>query len=120
MMKVEDATLEDLERRSREVPEEMAKIRSSLLEAKGKAAATGDYADRNWFNRASYALRMKGHEHQLVLQELAKRKREERRTRNDVVERLFIQAARKRLEPDVFASIMAEATDTANYVGSPR
>jgi hypothetical protein len=56
-------------------------IKAQIDEAKGRAAATGDYSDREWFRKAMSSLRIKGLLSQRIQTELGKR-RQERKNRN--------------------------------------
>lgn len=88
---------------------DMAQIDSQLDFAKSTAAATGRYSDHDWFNRARHAKRMKGREHQLATLALSKRRKEERRARQDSIERRFVEVAKRVLSPDLFAEVMRQA-----------
>lgn len=56
-------------------------IKAQIDEAKGRAAATADYSDREWFRKATSALRIKGLLSQRIQSELGKR-RQQRKNRN--------------------------------------
>lgn len=91
--------------------EQMAGIKAQLDEAKGHAAVEGDYSDREWFNSARNALRIKGQLHQQVAQEIGRRNRLEKAQRANAREVHFVRIARRRLDPDLFREIMDEAKD---------
>lgn len=91
--------------------EKLAHLKSQIEGAKANAAATGDYSDRDWYNRANLAYRMVAKEHQTCLREIGERNRARRRANGDSVDRRFISIARHRLDPDLFKSIMDEAMD---------
>lgn len=110
-MDVEKMTIEALEKRLAEVTEELARVKTQLDFAKSKAAVTRDFSNKDWFNRARHAMRMKGREHQLILAELGKRRKAERSARNDSVERRFMQVAKRRLAPSLFMELVAEAEE---------
>lgn len=112
-MNVTEISTEELERRLHGVTQELAEIKTQLDFAKSDAAETGNYSDPDWFNRARHAARMKGREHQLIQTELGKRKKAERRAFNTNMERYFIDAARRELEPHLFSRLWAEATANA-------
>jgi hypothetical protein len=102
---------QDLVRRADDLLENIAGIKAQLEAAKGKAVANGEYSDPDWFSRAQFALRMKGREHQMILTEIAARRKEEKRKANDTVERRFIDVARRRLDPELFGELMREAQE---------
>ena len=90
---------------------EMDEIRTQIEDAKAKAAATGDYADREWFRRAKYALRAKGRLHQQLqyrLGTLRKPKSPQSMAQH------FIDVARETLSSDQFHQILQTAMGRAN------
>lgn len=91
--------------------EKIASLKSQIDTAKAKAATCGDYSDREWFNRINYALRMTGKEHQQVIREIGERNKLVRREQGSRVEKKFIEVARRRLDGELFSSIMEEARD---------
>ena len=108
-MNFENMTTAELERLLRETTERLASIKTQLDFAKSDAAAAGDYSDRDWLNRARHAVRMSGLEHQLLMQELGKRRKAERRARNDALQNRFMEVARRRLDKGLFRELVAEA-----------
>lgn len=108
-MIIENMSDAEIENRLAEVTEEIAQIKTQIGAAKAEAAATGNYADRDWFLRANHALRMKGREHQLLQTEHGKRRKAVRRDFNARVERAFIDVARRRLDPELFSEMWSEA-----------
>ena len=108
-MNVKDMSTEDIEGRIGAVTAELAEIKAQIAGAKAHAAETGEYSDADWFNRANLALRFKGREHQSLLLECGRRKKEERRAYNASVEREFINAARTKLDATTFRMLMDEA-----------
>lgn len=85
--------------------EDMASIRYQLEAAKSNAAMDGEYADADWFRKATYALRMKGAQQQAISIEVGRRKRLIQST----LETWFVRVARQILEEDLFEEIMDEA-----------
>ena len=108
-MNFENMTTAELERLLGETTEKLASIKTQLDFAKSDAAAAGDFSDRDWFNRARHAVRMSGREHQLLMQELGKRRKAERRARNDALQHRFMEVARRRLDQGLFRELVAEA-----------
>jgi hypothetical protein len=87
--------------------EDMASIRYQLESAKSAAALENEYADADWFRKATYALRMKGAQQQAISIEVGRRKRLAQST----LETWFVRIAREILEEDLFEEIMDEAKD---------
>jgi len=87
--------------------EDMASIRYQLEAAKSNAATDGEYADADWFRKATYALRMKGAQQQAISIEVGRRKR----MTQSRLETWFVRIAREILEEDLFDEIMDEAKD---------
>jgi hypothetical protein len=87
--------------------EDMASIRYQLEAAKSNAAMDGEYADADWFRKATYALRMKGAQQQAISIEVGRRKR----MTQSRLETWFVRIAREILEEDLFDEIMDEAKD---------
>lgn len=112
-MNVTEMSTEELDERLRAVTRELAEIKTQLDFAKSDAVENGNYSNPDWFNRARHAVRMKGREHQLIQTELGRRKKGERRAFNTNMERYFIDAARRELEPHMFSRLWAEATANA-------
>jgi hypothetical protein len=92
---------------------EMDEIRTQIEDAKAKAASTGDYADREWFRRAKYALRAKGRLHQQLQYRLGVL-RKERSTQSTEVEKQFVNVAREVLPDEQFHRILQTAMGRAN------
>ena len=110
-VEIANMTTEELEHQLVEVGGNLARVKTQLDYAKSEAAETGNYSDRDWFNRAKHAKRMLGREHQLIQAELGKRKKRESRSFNNTIERRFIDAARRRLDPVLFSELMDEANE---------
>lgn len=91
--------------------DKIAHLKLQISEAKGRAATTGDYSDANWFNRANHALRMFQREHQQCLREIGDRNKKQRREPSITFERHFMRAARARLDPDLYESLLEEARE---------
>ena len=91
--------------RKAELEGEMDHIRSQIASAKARVAETGEYSDRGWFIRANDALRHKGREAQRIQWLIGKAKKK----LSSTFEQQFIAAARRRLQPDVFAELINEA-----------
>lgn len=111
MNKYAGETTEQLQQLRDELIESIATIKSQLNHAKAETAATGRYADRHWFQAASHALRMKGKDHQLVLAELGRRRREKNQKAQLDEAARFKEAARILLPADLFHQIL----DAANF-----
>jgi hypothetical protein len=115
MQNMQDMTDSEMEDRLDCVLLDLAEIKAQIEHAKGVALQDGTYADAHWFARATRALRVKGAVHQLLLRELARRKKEERRRYNARLERIFIDVARMHLDDGTFKRIMNEAASRADH-----
>ena len=95
------------------VTKDLISINQQIDSAKSAAASSGVYSDPDWFNRLRHAARQKGRTHQSLLVELGKRRKDERRAINNMKERRFVEAARRRLDRELFVDLWAEANDEA-------
>jgi ribosomal protein L20 len=114
MKNIKDMSNEYIEHRLITVTSEIADIKTQIANAKSTAAATGEYSDRVWFNKAHTALRLKGREHQELQLEFGRRRKEERRTYSVTLGRIFIGVARAQLDYETFMSIMDKAVERIN------
>lgn len=87
---------------------DLVRIKTQLEDARSREVA-GEYVDRAWFQATRTALRFKGAVHQRLLRRFGELKRAGRASREESLERKFIEAARRRLEPETFSAILAEA-----------
>jgi len=67
-----------------------------------------DLHDDKWLNKARYALRIKGHQHSLVLEEIGKRNRKAKEY-NKKFSDFFMKAAESYLDSGMFAQLIDEA-----------
>lgn len=111
---IERLSTEQIERRVADLTYNVGQIKNQIEQAKLDAKLNGNYSDPDWFQRANHAARMLGREHQMLLLELAKRKKSTRRQFNTRLERAFMDTARLRLDPDLFRSILDEAYEIAD------
>lgn len=98
----------ELERLKNDLEIDIARIKTQVAEAKAAAAAHGDYSDNKWFISATHALRMKGVAHQKILMVLSQKKKDAKRQIGGIRDRLFIQVAKKVLEPDLYSALWDE------------
>jgi hypothetical protein len=105
----------DLQRELLTLQEDIGGIRAQLQGAQAEQAATGVYADRVWYRRASDALRHKGRLHQsyqLLMTEIGKRVRalniEVSAVKDAGDEREFVRLARLLLPEETYAGICRE------------
>lgn len=105
------STFEECMQRSDELVMDMAQIRTQLEAAKAIAKETGHFANRDWFRRASMALRLKGVRHQAYLRRASHLRGRDKEARGRTFEKSFIDAARRRLNPEVFAGLLQEARE---------
>lgn len=108
--------LEGTQQRILELERDIANIRTQIEAAQATAAQTGEYADRSWFRRARTALRYKGVEHQRLLKQAAELRRAEKNKREVKFERAFIAAARRRLDPTLYQTLVDDANATVDDV----
>lgn len=112
----DDDPVESLESLSQQIELDLLNIKNQIEAAKAKAAVEGIYAPADWMVRAKYAMRLKGTQHQYLLREIAKRKKNESMIKNDKLskefERRFIAVAKNMLPEEVFLSLI-EATNRA-------
>ena len=118
MINSKDMSTDSIEERLSAVSIEIAQIKSQVEHAASEAREYGDYSDSDWFFRAKSALRFKGIEHQQLLKELAKRKKEDRVRFNLRFERVFVEVARTRIDPVLFQQIKEEANFIATNQGA--
>lgn len=106
---MQDQSLDQLEQRMIVVETESATIKAKLDHVRGHQKLTGEFADPDWYRRAKTRARFLGVEHQHLIREIAKRKREASRTRSASIERAFVGAAKRILSDVGFAAIMEAA-----------
>jgi hypothetical protein len=91
-----------------DLEEQMDKIQQQIYDAKTRAHTHGEYADPDWFSRASYARKAKGRQAQKIQAYLGSMKR----SRTNTFEKAFIDVARIHLQPETFQFLLDEARDT--------
>ena len=94
---------------SSEVEADIAGIRSALDHAKGHYIATGEYADPQWFAKASSAARLQGVLKNTIQGRISVLKRQERLRSTRVVAEYFVDIARHRLDKDLFWEMLNDA-----------
>ena len=72
-------------------------------------AAMHKKVDIDWLNRANNARRVMAREYRLMVEEISKRNKEERNAEVIRLEKHFVDLAHKRLDPDLFRSILDDA-----------
>lgn len=92
-------------------------IKNSLQEAKQNVYLHANYSNPDWYRRATFALRMKGREMQLLAREMGKRKRarsEENKAASDAGsltwERNFVRVAKQILDRETYVNICETAS----------
>lgn len=105
--------IKEVEENIFKLAEEIASIKHQLATAGAIARETGDSPDNDWYLRASYALKMRGIEHQRSQCKLGHLKKEEQRELDATKERKFIDAARRVLDKDTYKALWQEV----NLVG---
>ena len=110
-MDMSKMTTDELQIKLDDVSKNLASVKTQLEFAKSEANETGNYSDSRWFNSARHAARMLGREHQMVMQELGRRRKAERRAFNASAERRFVDIAKIRLDPELFDSLWRDASE---------
>lgn len=85
------------------------RLKATIKRAKSKAQFEGKHSDYNWFNKQNNMLRIKQEQHQLVMQEAGKRKRENREKQQQILERRFMDIAKVRLTEELFYEMLNDA-----------
>lgn len=105
--------LRDLETERDEIEHRLITIKQQVQLAKGRAGATGDYSDHDWYARATAAIRILGSKHQKVLRDIAAIRKEERAREHELhestLEARFVKVAKEALDPDVYRRLMDRA-----------
>lgn len=102
-------TTAELEARRDVVEDELATMKAKLDKVRAEQKATGQWADPDWYRRATTRQRFLGREHQQLTRLIAARKREQRAQQVASVERAFVAAARSILTAGEFGTIMEAA-----------
>lgn len=105
-----DMSRDELISLKNQLDSELDDIKLQIKSAESRAAATGVYADRDWFYSAIAARKKKGRQVQRIQQELGKRKRERGESLRSPYE-FFVDIARARIDDDLFEEMMTEAHD---------
>lgn len=111
LMQFDSMTMVELERRDCELLQEISHIKAQLEFASLRTAKFTKAEASDWRFRANLALRIKGREHQLLTQELSKRRKAAKQAlalKNALrFERYFMDAAWRRLTPELYSELMA-------------
>jgi len=118
-MIIENMTANEIKERIITVMNDMNAIRSQLNAAKVNRIETGDYANADWFRKATDALKHKGREHQelqFALGRLSKEQSKEQ-TREFQLrkERFFIETAKELLDEQTYRKIWEVALSKLYY-----
>jgi hypothetical protein len=113
---LEGLTEEQLLEKKLDIDTEIGSIKSQIEQARIEAAEDGRYADRDWWQRANAAMKIKGNQSQQVQIRLRVMKRE--RHEKLMWERHFVLIAKRRLSEELFDEIHAKAKEAAKS-GSP-
>jgi uncharacterized protein HemX len=101
---------ESLLRQKEHLEQEMDQVRDQIERAKVRQIETGKYADPDWWRRANQVLRIKGRQVQAIQNELGGLKKHKAST----WERAFVEAAERRLDPEVYQTLRDEAYYATN------
>jgi Tat protein secretion system quality control protein TatD with DNase activity len=101
--------LDELIAESDRVIARLTETKRQLDEAKAYRLTTGEYADPDWYSRATHAARLQGRLHQTLLQVIAEKKSELRakktEEKNTSDNAAFVAAARQLLTPEQYQAI---------------
>lgn len=86
-------------------------VTAQLAEARRYNAATGDYRDADWYQRAENASRHIGRKIAKAQAELGAALREERGRQENSFEKLFVQVSRQVLPRPLYEQILQETLD---------
>lgn len=112
-LEVQGRTYAQLQELRLELESDIQSIRRQIERAQAEARATGKYASDHWWLKVHQALRIKGHQCQEIQQEMGRITKARKAARSREVELRFVEAARRRLPPEVFRSLMEEALKVA-------
>lgn len=85
------------------------RIKSQLDTARSAVAAGGEYSAAEWYRKAEQALRIAGRTAENMQFRLGELKRRRRLEDASAGGQRFVEAARRKLPPDVFQALMEEA-----------
>jgi hypothetical protein len=88
---------------------DMVRIRGQIDRRKAEWSSRRAQTDYPWLASAEAALRSKGLIHQRLLREIARRSRDEKQTAQASLERCFVDAAKRRLDPVLFGELLDSA-----------
>ena len=111
---IAEMTTDEIRNAITDLADVMESIRSKLSAAKAKCVATGQYADPDWYHRATTALRFKGVESRKLQDELGRRNREQRRKNAEGSNSRFEKAAKLLLPPEMFMKV-AQLANSMSY-----
>lgn len=91
------------------IENELAVIKAKLEQVRAHRHLTGEYADPDWYRRATSRARFLGVEHQRITRAIAEQRRTHGRARTQTVAAAFVSIAKDRLSSLEFDTIMAKA-----------
>lgn len=104
-------TLPQAEARRGEVEEEIASIKAKLENVRAKRHTTGEWADPDWYRRATARQRFLGVEHQQLNRHIKALRKAAAQAAATVVDRAFVDKARELLHPETFRAVMDQARE---------
>ena len=107
-------SLPQAEARRAEVEEEIASIKAKLENVRAKRHAKGEWADPDWYRRATSRQRFLGVEHQQLNRHIKALRKGAAQAAAAAVERAFVDAARALLHPETFRAVMDQAQRVAS------
>jgi predicted nucleic acid-binding Zn-ribbon protein len=106
--------IDSLQAERAQLLDEVTSIKTQLYEAKSTAAKTGEYSDTDWFRDANHALKKRQQRIQVISLEMGKLKRRAKHLESIRFERIFIDEARKQLNPVQLRCLMDTALSRFN------
>ncbi len=105
----EHRTRDDLLAEQQELLDAINSIKTQIADAKARAASTGDYSDRNWYSRATFALKKKQQRYQMLMHEIGEMNRKARRVQSESFGEEVIRSCKRLLDKETFAMVMDDA-----------
>lgn len=103
------ATEEELQKLKTTIEANLVNVKQQIDKASGEAIADGNYADPDWWARVNACKRVLGYLHQRILVKQREFKFNKKDARENDIDRLFKEAAKEILPPDMFYKILSAA-----------
>lgn len=103
--------LEQMKADRDEVEKDLASMRGQMATAKAQRVKTGQYADPTWWAKLNGARAHASQRLQKLNRDIAAAERARRQSEGRSFAARFVEAAKRRLKPDVFTAIADEAKE---------